>query len=108
MLSPENTIYPLQSLVDQCWGMLKGTVRVTFPTTTPARPSRYARTEPQGISYVGAFWEAVAVPTLRELLDHPPTYEGGWWNPMARSLVEAYLRRTLNTSPWSGWVDLTR
>ena len=107
--APENTIYPLQTLVDHCWGMLKGTARVTFPTTTPAHPSRYVVMQPQYVWYLRDFWEAVMVPTIANLLDHPPTCVNGWWNPMMRTTVEAYLRQTLTANPsWLTWVDLSR
>jgi len=108
VLVPDRILLPFKTLVDQCWGILKGILGATFPTTTPAHPSRYVLVQPGMTSWPGNFWKDIVVPTMANLLAHPPPYVDRWFNPMARSLVEAYLRQTLQGSPWLTLMDFTR
>lgn len=108
MTIPVQELLPFGELVTQCWGLLKLSLRTTFPTTTRAHPSRVVVIDPGSFIWPGDFWQEVVVPTLTALLEAPPTYQDGWQNPMARSLVEGYLRRTLTTSRWQQLVDYTR
>lgn len=78
-----------------------------FPTTTPAHPSRYVVLQPTNSFWQGDLWQDVVVPTLTELLANTPTYENGWRNPLARNLVEAYLRRSLKASRWLPLVNFS-
>jgi hypothetical protein len=98
---------PFQTLVNDCWSLLRGDLRVVFPTTTPAHPSRVVLLQPSNSSWRGDFWQEVVVPTLTELLANPPPYVNGWWNPLARNLVVAYLRRNLAASRWNPLVNFS-
>lgn len=99
---------PFRNLVDQCWGLLKESLFVSFPSTSRSNPSEWVEVGPGRIAYPGDFWEGVVVPTLSELIRVTPTYQGGWTNPMSKSLVEGYLRRNLRGSSWGVWVDYDR
>lgn len=99
---------PFRELVNQCWGLLRLTLRATFPTTTRAHPSNFVLIEPIGSHWPSDFWQEVVVPTMAQLLVKPPTYQDGWSNPMSRALVEGYLRRSLMGSSWQPMVDFTR
>jgi hypothetical protein len=101
-------LIPFQPLVDQCWGLLKRTSYLAFPSTSRSNPSEWVRVGRGEGSYPGDFWQGVAVPTLSELIGVSPSYSGGWANPMARALVESYLRKNLKTSPWEVWIDFAR
>ncbi len=103
----DQTIIPFQGLVQDCWALLKGDLRVVFPTTTPAHPSRFVLLQPSNSKWMGDLWEAVVVPTLTELVAITPTYVNGWRNPMSRNLVEAYLRRNLTASLWLPMVNFS-
>lgn len=94
-----------RALVDQCWGLLKQSLTATFPLTTRAHPSPLVFVQPGGYTWPGDFWEEIVVPTLAGLLEAPPSYQDGWWNPMARTLVAGRLRRTLTGTRWESLVD---
>lgn len=105
MTAHVSEITPYRQLVDQCWGLLKGSLSVAFPSSSRSHPSRQVWVVPIGVSYPWDFWQGVVVPTLDELVEVTPPYEGGWNNPMARTLVDGYLRRTLQGSAWAPWVN---
>lgn len=106
---PINSLMPFQTLVTQVWGVLKRTLRVTFPTTTPGHPSPYVFLQPGMLKWSGEFWQDIVVPTVGDLLVSPPPYVDGWWNPMAHTLVEAKLRSALVASTkWLPLMDFTR
>lgn len=101
-------LIPFQPLVDQCWGILKQNLSVSFPSASRSHPSQWVQVGTGGIAYPWDFWQGVIVPTLSELIGATPTYSEGWKNPMARNLVEGYLRRNLTGSSWVVWIDFTR
>lgn len=102
------TLIPFRPLVDQCWGILKQTAYLSFPSTSRSNPSEWVFVGPSGSPYPGDFWQGVIVPTFSELIGVTPPYSGGWTNPMAKTLVEAYLRKNLQGSSWLVWIDFTR
>jgi hypothetical protein len=106
-VSDTRTLLPFRGLVDNCWSLLRGDLFVSFPTSSRSHPSREVCLQPIGYIWPGDFWEGLVVPTLDRLLQNPPTYQFGWRNPLARGLVEAYLRRSLTGSVWSSWVDFS-
>lgn len=101
-------LIPFRTLVDQCWGILNQTCYLSFPSTSRSKPSEWVLVGPSGTSYPGDFWQGVIVPTLSELIGVTPSYPGGWTNPMARTLVEGYLRKNLRDSPWEVWIEFAR
>jgi hypothetical protein len=105
---PPYTLLPFGQLVDQVWGVLRQTYWVSFPTTNRAHPAGNVLVNPVGVLWPGDFWQGIVVPTMTTLLGMPPTYPGGWANPMARMLVSAHLRSTLSGSSWESWMDFTR
>jgi hypothetical protein len=104
-VSDTDTLLSFRGLVDNCWGLLRGDLLATFPLGSRAHPSREVNLQPYGYVWPGDFWEGAVVPSLAELVVVTPPYQFGWRNPLARNLVEAYLRRTLTGSVWSSWVD---
>ena len=100
-------ILPYQQLVDQCWGLLKGNLSVAFPSSSRSHPSQRVVVVPLGSTYPWDFWQGVVVPTLDELIGVTPSYVDGWNNPMARTVVDGYLRRTLRGSVWVSWLVIT-
>ena len=103
----DQTSIPFQVLVGDCWALLKGTVSATFPTTTPAHPSRFVILQPSGSRWMGEFWQDLVVPTLTALLANPPTATGGWSTPMGRNLVEATFRSSLTGTRWYPFVNFS-
>lgn len=108
MTTPTESLIPFGQLVNQCWGLLKQTLTATFPSSSRSHPSQRVIVQPGGVTYPGDFWQGVVVPTLSELIGVTPTYQDGWNNPMARTLVAGYLRRNLLASSWAVWVDFDR
>lgn len=106
--TPMESLLPFGQLVDQCWGLLKQTLTATFPSSSRSHPSPWILIQPGDTTYPGDFWQGAVVPTLSELIRVTPAYQGGWTNPMAKTLVAGYLRRSLTGSVWSSWVDFTR
>lgn len=106
-MSNTNILLSFHGLVDNCWSLLKGDLFVTFPLGSRSHPSREVNLQPIGYIWPGDFWEGGVVPPLAELLLVPPPYQFGWGNPLARTLVEAYLQKSLTGSVWSSWVDFT-
>lgn len=100
-------LIPYQRLVDQCWGILKQTLSIGFPSSSRSHPSSGVRVFPSGVEYPWDFWEGVVAPTLSNLIGVTPPYQNGWNNPMARTLVDGYLRKNLSGSSWSVWIDFS-
>jgi hypothetical protein len=106
-VTPSTFLVPFPVMVDHCWGVLKQSLVATFPTTTRAHPSSWVYIQPGRFSYPGEFWQGLSVPVLTQLVGVTPPYRDGWKNPMARNLVDAYLRKALVGSPWAPFVTGT-